>query len=111
VAVAFLLVYVHVVMAQRQFRLDNTQTAITQEQLQYQELRYQVAQLGSPENVISTAEGRLGMVEPPNVSYLTPGPTVGAEGSSAGSAGSLSSQTAQGDADWPLIKSQLAGSP
>lgn len=116
VMVVFGLVYMHVVLAQRQFAIDRLNTKVQSEQAQYQNLRLAVAQLGSPQNIIATAEGQLGMVQPASVNYLTPNQTVGSSGSSGSSrpgAGTTSSsaQAPVGDADWPQIKSQLAGSP
>ena len=64
-AVAFGLVYLHVVLAQRQFALDRLTSKVQAEQATYQNLRLQVAQLGSPAQIISTAEGQLGMRQPP----------------------------------------------
>lgn len=116
VAIAFALVYLHVVLAQRQFRLDGLNSQVQQEQVSYEKLRLQVAELNSPQHIISTAEGQLGMVQPAKVTYLDPS----ASGSlAAGSAPSLaatdpsspSTRAPSGDADWPLIKQQLAGSP
>ena len=69
--VAFGLVYLHVVLAQRQFRLDQLNAGVQQDQLSYQKLRLQVAELASPQQIISTAEGKLGMVQPGSITYLT----------------------------------------
>jgi cell division protein FtsL len=120
-AVAFGLVYLHVVLAQRQFALDRLTAKVQAEQARYQSLRLQVAQLGSPAQIISTAEGKLGMRPPASVTYLAPtglapSSTIGGASNPAGSraSGSSSSDTGQapaGDADWPQIKAQLAGSP
>jgi cell division protein FtsL len=126
VAVVFGLVYMHVVLAQRQFAIDRLDSKVQAQQAQYQNLRLLVAQLGAPQNIIATAEGQLGMVQPASVSYLTPKQTIGSSpgtsngtsngtssGVSGASSGQLSSspQAPAGDADWPKIKSQLAGSP
>lgn len=119
--IAFSLVYLHVVLAQRQFQIDKLNSSVTKAQASYQNLRLHVAQLGSPQQIISTAEGRLGMVQPSKVVYLTPpagtSPT-GTAGSGTSAAPSQSatsvlppSQAPAGDADWPRIKSQLAGAP
>jgi cell division protein FtsL len=112
-AVAFALVYLHVLLAQRQFRLDRLNSQVQNEQMIYQKLRLEVAQLGSPQNVISTAEGKLGMVPPGQVSYLSPATTIpGSSSVSPISApGGSSGQAPAGDADWPRVKSQLAGGP
>lgn len=110
VAVVFGLVYMHVVLAQRQFAIDRLNTKVHDQQAQYQTLRLQVAQLGSPQNIIATAEGQLGMVQPASVNYLTPNQSVGSPPSGSQRSAS-STQAPAGDADWPQIKSQLAGSP
>jgi cell division protein FtsL len=118
VVIAFSLVYLHVVMAQRQFRLDKLAAQVTQDQATYSRLRLQVAQLESPQQIIATAEGRLGMRQPANVTYLSPstplpagGAATGPAGGSTGAATNGTVAAPTGDADWPLIKSQLAGSP
>lgn len=119
IAVAFGLVYLHVVMAQRQFQLDDLNAKVAREQSQYQALRLKVAQLDSPQAIISTAEGKLGMRQPPSVVYLNPKtpsasqpgtPQAGSAGGGAGKAG-RGLPAPGGDADWPQIKSELAGSP
>ncbi|MBV9660100.1 MAG: hypothetical protein JO337_02970 [Acidimicrobiales bacterium] len=109
-AVAFALVYLHVLLAQRQFRLDRMNSQVQANQTNYQRIRLNVAQLGSPQHIISTAVGQLGMVQPNKVTYLTPSstiPTALPHTSSNGTSG----QAPAGDADWPLVKSQLAGTP
>jgi cell division protein FtsL len=120
VSVAFTLVYLHVVLAQRQFRLDSLNSQVQQEQVTYQKLRLEVAELNSPQHIIATAEGQLGMVQPAAVTYLTPPPgAVSRSGATGGSEPSLTqadpsspgTAAPEGDADWPRIKSQLAGSP
>jgi cell division protein FtsL len=108
--IAFALVYLHVVLAQRQFRLDTLNTQVQQEQLTYQKLRLQVAEEGSPQNIIKTAEGQLGMVQPQSVNWLTPSTTV-APASASTSRPAGANTAPAGDANWPAIKSQLAGSP
>jgi cell division protein FtsL len=110
VAVVFGLVYMHVVLAQRQFAIDRINARVQSEQAQYQNLRLQVAQLGSPQNIIATAEGQLGMTQPASVTYLTPKQTLGGSSTPLSHA-TASVQAPAGDADWPQIKSQLAGSP
>jgi len=120
VSVAFALVYLHVVLAQRQFKLDSVNSQVQQEQVTYQKLRLKVAELNSPQHIIATAEGQLGMVQPSAVTYLTP--SAAADNQSGANSGSDPSLTQanpsspgtaapEGDADWPRIKSQLAGSP
>jgi cell division protein FtsB len=112
-AIAFALVYLHVVLAQRQFRIDSLNSQLAQEQTTYQQLRLQVAQLDAPDHIISMAEGQLGMVQPANVTYLTPSAAIpGAPPSSTSGPASAGLPTSVvGDANWPTIKSQLAGTP
>jgi hypothetical protein len=100
----------HVVLAQRQFRLDSLNTQVQQEQLAYQKLRLQVAEQSSPQNIIKTAEGQLGMVQPPSVNWITSSTTVAPASTSPGHSSGANTAPA-GDANWPAIKSQLAGSP
>jgi cell division protein FtsL len=113
VLVAFGLVYMHVVLAQRQFALDRLTNKVQTDRSTYERLRLQVAQLGSPANIISTAEGRLGMRQPTSVVYLTPMATIKGSAPAASSAGTApgTAQAPAGDANWPKIKAQLAGSP
>lgn len=106
ITIAFALVYLHVVMAQRQFRLDDVTAKVSADQQRYQQLRLQVAQLEAPSRIISDAEGRLGMREPSSVTYLTPAGTSAAPPTTV-----APTQAPSGDADWPQIKSLLAGSP
>jgi hypothetical protein len=148
--VCFALVYLHVLLAQRQFRIDHLNGEVQREQAAYQQLRLQVAGLGSPAHIVSTAEGQLGMLQPSKVTYLVPSQSVPAQavppqstvsqlpaGQTGPASGSSSDQAAGpgaaaagkgsngasstysttptkapvGDADWPTIKSQLAGVP
>jgi cell division protein FtsL len=111
-AVTFGLVYLHVVLAQRQFALDRLTAKVQAEQARYQDLRLQVAELGSPAQIISTAEGQLGMRQPASVTYLAPTATIGGTPDPADSQAAPGPVHAPaGDADWPQIKAQLAGSP
>lgn len=109
VIVVFGLVYMHVVLAQRQFTIDKMTAQVQKDQARYQALRLEVAQLGSPQNIIATAEGQLGMVQPASVTYLTPTTQIGSPRGASPSSGTATAPA--GDADWPEIKSQLAGSP
>lgn len=113
------LVYLHVVLAQRQFAIDHLNTQISQAQTTYQARRLQVAQLSAPAHIISEAEGQLGMVQPANVDYLTPAAgTTAAPATQAQPLGQRStpatvpaSGAPAGEANWPVVKSDLAGQP
>jgi cell division protein FtsL len=113
------LVYIHVVLAQRQFALDTTNAQITQSETIYQGLRLRVAELSSPANIISTAEGKLGMIQPSSVDYLTPSmadqpasvtTSKGAPGASSKPT-APTSMTPGADSNWPAVKSLIAGQP
>ena len=116
-SVALGLVYMHVVLAQRQFRLDQLNAQVQKDQATYENLRLQVAELGSPQHIISTAEGKLGMIQPAQVTYLSPSTTVAGSPPQVASAGGARSGAKEsstpaviGNADWPMVKAQLAGS-
>jgi cell division protein FtsL len=111
IAVVFLaLVALHVLIAENQFRLDNLQQQASVQQERYEKLRLEVAQLEAPARIVSVAEGKLGMRQPGSVTYLPATPTSAAPGARAG-ASSARVAAPQGDADWPLIKQYLSGSP
>ena len=111
--------YLHVNMAQRQFEMDKVSAKLSQQKTTYDQLRLRVAQLSAPQQIIATAEGKLGMVQPANVTYLTPSSPLPAGASTGSGVASGSTSTGPGspvtapagDADWPTIKSQLAGTP
>jgi cell division protein FtsL len=111
--VAFGLVYLHVILAQRQFALDQLNQKVQTDRSAYERLRVQVAELGSPANIISRAEGKLGMRQPASVTYLTAPVTIGGPTASTIPVGPAAGQVVApaGVADWPQIKAQLAGSP
>jgi cell division protein FtsL len=117
-AVMFGLVYLHVVLAQRQMELDQMSATTAADVTRYQDLRLQVARLESPQQIISVAEGRLGMRQPKSVTYLspppgaptTPGPGASSTAAPATTAGGTTVAPA-GDADWPAVKAALAGRP
>lgn len=115
-AVMFALVYLHVVLAQRQIQLDRMTSVVTTREGQYQALRLEVARLESPQQIISTAEGKLGMRPPASVVYVSPPAGSSVSPSSRSMVGSTAKPAATsaapaGDAEWPRIKAALAGRP
>jgi hypothetical protein len=60
----------HVLLIQSEFRLDQINREAAKEQVRYEKLRLDVAQLSAPERIVATAQERLGMVVPPQVAYL-----------------------------------------
>ena len=72
VALLFGVVSFHAVLVSGQDRLDGLQQDVVDEEARYQALRLRVAELESPERIVEVAQGRLGMVEPPQITYLEP---------------------------------------
>jgi cell division protein FtsL len=79
-AIAFAVVVFQAQLVQGQRQLDDLEEQIEQAADEYRALRWDVAELESPERIVAAA-GTLGMVLPPGVTYLTPTETfvVGAE--------------------------------
>jgi hypothetical protein len=90
----------HVLLVQSQFRLDQLERRAGVEQQRYEQLRLDVARLAAPERVVASAQQRLGMVVPPDVSYLMAPTLTGAEPASATEAG-----------EWSQVKPYLASRP
>ncbi|MGA3221955.1 MAG: hypothetical protein ABSE77_23305 [Acidimicrobiales bacterium] len=128
----------HVLIAENQFRLDHLEQQAVVQQERYEKLRLQVAELEAPARIVSVAEGPLGMRQPGSVTYLPATSAPVAAGSATGSevpstvltparpgddteaspadpapwAAPGGTVTApEGDADWPVIKQYLSGSP
>ena len=123
-AVCMALVVLHVLIAENQVKLDDLAHRISTQQAQYERSRLAVAELEAPSRIISVAEGPLGMRQPGSVTYLpamsTPSrrPVVGGgqvQAAGAGGPGTGGPGTTvpapSGDADWPLIKPYLNGTP
>jgi cell division protein FtsL len=109
IALLFAAVGMHVVLTQNQFRLDKLNNEATAQQAQYQQLRLQVDQLSSPQRIIGTAEGKLGMVEPASVTYLRPASATPGTTANTDAQGGPAPATAP--ADWSTIKPELAANP
>jgi hypothetical protein len=111
----FVLIGGHVLLAQNQARLDQLRRDVIQNRDQYDELRLEVAQLRSPERIVSEAEA-MGLGEPKTVTYVQPVPVT-----PSGSAQSLAPQqsaalndpasTQQKVSRWEEIKPNLDGRP
>jgi cell division protein FtsL len=102
------------VMAQNQMRLDRLGREVADAQARYQRLRFQVAQLESPERIVAAAQERLGMVPPATVRYLSPSGAVADEvlgdGGDAPPEDAPAEQGGSGAA-WAAIKPYLGGRP
>jgi cell division protein FtsB len=62
----------HAVIVQGQDRIDALDKQVLTAGSETQKLRLQLAELMAPDRIVEEAKTRLGMVEPPNVVYLTP---------------------------------------
>jgi cell division protein FtsL len=109
-AVVFGLVGIHVMLAQNQFRLDRLNTRAADQEAQYQRLRLQVDQLEAPQRIVATAEGKLGMVPPAGVTYLTPSAPVSVPGPATAPTTTIPA-TGHGPQEWAAVKPQLAAHP
>jgi cell division protein FtsL len=92
----FGVVAAHVVLTQRQFRLDALETKAADAEARYERLRLEVAQLEAPERVVAAAQ-QLGMVPPATVTYVA---------STRPSTRPATDQAPAGE--WATVKSHLA---
>ncbi len=99
VGLAFSVVASQVFVAQNQDRLDKLNQRLADQQARYDHLRYQVAELESPERVAAAAQDKLGMVEPVKVNYVAPPEGVDA---------SANDDDLTNAPDWQNVKSKLA---
>lgn len=103
----FGLVAFHVILTEGQLQLDSLQARAQAQQERYDRNRLALAELEAPGRIVAVAQERLGMVPPPDITYLSPtGVKVGA---------SSRRSTLSGDPDpatsWPTVKAHLAGRP
>lgn len=108
VALLFGVAASHVVLTQNQSKLDALDKRARAAQATYEKLRFQVAELESPERVVAEAQRRLGMVSPADVTYVNapPAPTK----ADPAVAGDIARDAAQASAgDWRRVKAELAG--
>lgn len=108
VASLFGLAAFQAVLVQGQVRVDTLANQMAEEQAHYQQLRREVAELESPQRVVDEAVGRLGMVKPDRVEYLTPPEGATSIGDRHPS---VSDDTSHGERPWASVKPFLgAGS-
>jgi hypothetical protein len=99
----------HVVLTQGQLQLDQLHDTADAQQALYDRNRLLVAELESPERIVKVAQERLGMVPPPDVTYLSPTgikvevPGAHDEAAAADDTGDSTSTS------WPAVKAHLAG--
>lgn len=99
VVLAFGVVASQVVLTQNQDRLDKLNRRVEAAEQRYDRLRFQVAELESPERIVAAAHNRLGMVDPVNVTYVAP---------VAATPSTDAAPAVTAAPDWRLVKAELA---
>jgi cell division protein FtsL len=98
IALAFGVAISQVIVAQNQDRLDKLNHRVDAAQQRYEKLRYQLAELESPERIVAAAQARLHMIEPAKVNYVPPVVDNPVE----------AGDHATDAPDWRLVKAELA---
>ncbi|HVM09486.1 MAG TPA: cell division protein FtsL [Acidimicrobiales bacterium] len=110
VAVAlFGVVVAHVMLMQGQFELQRLQQESARSQADYDRLRLQVSELESPTRIVAVAQQKLGMVSPPNITYLAPSSDPAALPATGSDPDAGASAAAGAPGQWSSVKSHLAG--
>lgn len=108
----FALAAFHAMLASGQAHLDRIEAEVSDAQGRYESLRLQVAELEAPSRIVREAQDRLGMVPPPDVTYLTPSEaSVDAVGHAAADDSTLVTGAASERAAWATVKPYLSGRP
>lgn len=107
IVVAFGLVYLHVLSAQKQFEIDRLTVVEQTAQSNYEQLRLTVESANSPARIMAAAE-RLGMLEPASVTVVK---GVGPVGSPAEDVVRPGAEAPGGVADYSNNKTSLADPP
>jgi cell division protein FtsL len=108
----FALAAFHAMLASGQAELDTIEERVSAAQARYEQLRLDVAELEAPSRIVREAQERLGMVPPPDVTYLTPSEAVTAEvGQAAALDRPLTDSEAGDRAAWAAVKPYLSGRP
>ncbi|MDQ6614862.1 MAG: hypothetical protein M3083_08965 [Actinomycetota bacterium] len=108
IALLFAAVGMHVALAQNQFRLDQLDAQAAAQQARYQQLRLQVDQLSSPQRIVGTAKGKLGMVPSGPVTFLSPSSATPGTTRNASPGGPAPASAPPG---WSTVKPELAANP
>lgn len=98
----------HAVLVSNQVRIDDLEARVADAQARYSASRLEVRKLEAPGRIVAEAQ-RLGMVEPPEVTYLTP------SGAASSSEPAPVEETGAGDgqvaASWSTVKPYLGSRP
>ena len=105
----FALAASHAMLASGQARLDDLNREVDDAQARYQSLRLDIAELEAPDRIVREAQERLGMVPPPDVTYLSPSAAMADEVGAAAAAPSPTSGEAGERAAYASVKPYLSG--
>ena len=105
----FALAASHAMLASGQARLDDLNSEVDDAQARYQSLRLDIAELEAPDRIVREAQERLGMVPPPDVTYLSPSAALADEVGAAAAAPSPTSGEAGERAAYATVKPYLSG--
>lgn len=105
----FALAASHAMLASGQARLDDLNREVDDAQARYQSLRLDIAELEAPDRIVREAQERLGMVPPPDVTYLSPSAALADEVGAAAAAPSPTSGEAGERAAYANVKPYLSG--
>jgi cell division protein FtsL len=94
----------HALLIEGQLRLDRLDQQVSQEQARYERLRLDVAELESPERILTDAQ-EMGMVPPQDVTWLTP------EQAAATGAAPTEGDDASTGTSWEEVKPYLGTNP
>lgn len=107
IVVAFGLVYLHVLSAQKQFEINNLAKVEARAQTNYEQLRVSVEAANSPARIMAEAT-KLGMQQPASVTVVT---GVGSVGTSGAAVVAKGAKAPGGIANYSNDKPDLAGTP
>jgi cell division protein FtsB len=104
------------VLVQGQQRLDRLDRRVSQAQDRFDRLRADVAELESPERIVTVAHHRLGMVQPDTITYLAPTlaqvvSVVSASGRSLPSEAEVDAAIASEGPTWSQLKPFMGSAP
>ena len=100
----FALAAFNAVLVSGQGRIDRLERQVAEAQAQYSANRLKVAELESPDRIVRVAQERLGMVPPPDVTYLTPSEAVADE---VGRPAEAPATTGESSRSWAAVKPYL----
>jgi cell division protein FtsL len=99
----------HALLIEGQLRLDRLDQQVAEEQARYERLRLDVAELESPERILTDAQ-EMGMVPPQDVTWLTPDQAA-ATSATQGEGEASGSGAAPTGTSWEDVKPYLGTNP